>query len=372
MSHGLALEGAARNLVAASVLGLVLLVSGSARAQEAPARRALVDFTVDYEAPASCPAREEFIREIQARSPIAVLPGLGQAPDVVVVVRLASDKKGFRGELELTAGLVSKERKLTSGTCKEVVSALALVTALAIDPNAETRPIETLQPPKEIVLGPPIASAGPPIQIGPPPPAKVLEPWWREPDIRAAPLPAWVVRPAPTRAKWRLQFGANAALLAFVSDAPLLGVDVSVGATRLGDLPFELEGGFSYLTNASAIEAAGLDARLELLLGSVEGCVPGVRFARTLRFFPCVSMSLGAARSTFTNAAGAEATGLGPWLGLRPSAELDWLFAAPIGLELKVGPMFPLLQSEFANDSATIVDSGPAGLSAELGFFAEF
>ncbi len=376
MNHGLALDGPARNLGARSLAtALALFVSLRVESQPSdPKPQAVqpVDFTVSYEAPTSCPFRDEFIREIQTRSRIAVLAGLGQAPDVVVVVRIATGNKGFRGELELTAGLVSKERKLTSNSCKEVVSALALVTALAIDPNAETRPIESLPVPKEIVSGPPVGPPVPPIQIGPAPPAKLDAAWWREPDVYASPLPAWVVRPAPTKSRWRAQFGVNAATLALVSDEPLFGLKLAGGVARLGALPFELEAGFVYLTTASPIEAAGLDARLELLLGSLEGCVPGLRFVNTLRFFPCLSVAAGAARATFTNGAGDEASGVGPWLGVRPSVALDWLFASPVGLELQAGPMFPVVQTEFANDSHTIVEGGPAGVSAEIGLFAEF
>ena len=57
------------------------------------------------------------------------------------VVTVTAETATIRGLLSITSlgGSVSR-REVTGDTCSEVVSALALITALAIDPSATTAP----------------------------------------------------------------------------------------------------------------------------------------------------------------------------------------------------------------------------------------
>lgn len=64
----------------------------------------------------------------------------------------------------------TSERKLGAAPCAELVEALALVTAIAIDPAASTKPIAELAPAPPPLLGFPRDAAGPTSIPIPPPP----------------------------------------------------------------------------------------------------------------------------------------------------------------------------------------------------------
>jgi hypothetical protein len=388
MSQWLALSLPACNFSQRSI-GVVLVfaaLAGSneplaaqpATAPSQPAATVPTVFSVSFAGPKNCPDRAEFVSEIQRRSRIAVPVGPGQQPEVVANVTLAQDGTGFRGHLELTTGTKFKERKLKSDTCAEVVSALALVTALAIDPNAETRPIESLpapQPPplNPPVLPPPTPDSGP---IGPARPvdSRVLsQTSSRVEELWSLPLPAWVVRPAPKPRSLHAAFSLQADLLAGLTSEPLAGVHLSGGLAESRGLLWSLSLGFSYTTTVAPLQTLGLEADTELLRGDVELCLPGWSPVQSLRFFPCVGFGAGALQATFLNVSSeATTSGAGAWAGLGVGGRGVWLFSPQLGLDLGLGLQAPLASAEFTNNSRLIVASGPAAFEAQLGLVTEF
>ena len=343
-----------------------------------PAAAVRTVFSVSLTGPKNCPDRGEFISEIQRRSRIAVPVGPGQQPEVVANVTLAQDGAGFRGHLELTTGTKFKERKLKSDTCAEVVSALALVTALAIDPNAETRPIASLpapQPPPTDPppLPPPTPETGP-VGVARPVDSRVLSQTGRRvEELWTLPLPAWVVRPAPKPRSLHAAFALRADLLAGLTPDPLVGFHLSGGLAESRGLLWSIELGFSYTTSIAPLQTLGLEATTELLRGELELCFPGWSPIQSLRFFPCLGFGAGALQATFLNVSSeATTSGAGPWAGLGVGGRAAWFFSPHVGLDLGVGLQAPLASAEFTNDSRLIVASGPAAFEAELGLVTEF
>src|SRR5262249_29170838 len=112
----------------------------------APLRAQVESVHLDYDASSGCPDRSAFVAEVTARTTRARF--VDETPDV------RSFKVAVRNQAERAVGsLVSNtaetgaERKVSGKTCAEVVSALALITALAIDPSASTRPVATAESP---------------------------------------------------------------------------------------------------------------------------------------------------------------------------------------------------------------------------------
>src|SRR5262249_25414050 len=103
-------------------------------------------------------------------------------------------------------------REVVGATCDEVVSAIALIAAVAIDPNASAAPSLPAHPPATPAIEPP--TLPPPL-----PPAVRIE---RPPP------------PAEPRARWRFAFGAE--LGGALGPAPsfLVGIRPYVELGRLG------------------------------------------------------------------------------------------------------------------------------------------
>jgi hypothetical protein len=117
----------------------VVVASGLAAAASAEARGdqpASVSVSVDYGAPQGCPRSDAFAGELAARTPRAhvVTPSPGVR---AIVVRIKAHKGTYVGRVVLreTDG-TETERTVTGTACGEVVTGLALIAALAIDPSA--------------------------------------------------------------------------------------------------------------------------------------------------------------------------------------------------------------------------------------------
>jgi hypothetical protein len=108
---------------AAVVVLPVLLLPVPASAQVEPIR-------LTYRAYASCPTEGRFVLEVTARTERGRVATPGEAARAFVVT-VTRETGTIRGLLSITSldGAVS-EREVTGDTCREVVSALALITAL--------------------------------------------------------------------------------------------------------------------------------------------------------------------------------------------------------------------------------------------------
>jgi hypothetical protein len=175
-----------------------------------------------YEAPAECPGAEAFAAAVRAQTKSATLTTEGEGTPGISV-RIARKGSQLEGRLAIEEpGREASVREVTATTCEEVVSALALMTALAID--AEARPSG---PP----AAPPTAAAA---TNDPPPKAQVPSPAPKKgqqqqrppkpaPQTSPAPQPTTPAvapreRPSTSPARWEL--GAHAG--AFGALAPSL------------------------------------------------------------------------------------------------------------------------------------------------------
>jgi hypothetical protein len=132
-----------------ALVGTAILALGRVAAAEPESVR------IDYMAPAGCPDGTAFLRSLRERT----TRWRDATPDEQArrfLVRVAVVGRFFSGRLEIRSPDGSNAvRRVDGTTCDEVSSALTLMTALAIDPNALTSgPKAALESPAELTPKP--------------------------------------------------------------------------------------------------------------------------------------------------------------------------------------------------------------------------
>lgn len=247
------------------VVVALLLSANVARAQ-------VETVTLDYDAPAEgCPARAELEAEIGARTSKVAFGATGRR----FTVKIERGEAGFVGTLSIREGdSAPSERRIDGSDCVEVASALGLVAALAIDPEAKTAPRE------ELPIAPlPVEPAPAPVPEPAPKPAArpELAPL-RVPEPSPAPAARWTwsaglslaARTGPA-SEWLFAFGPESELVRHAgSNAQSIGF--SLRAARTGALgPSDPRARFDFLAWRLALAPVGIEtaswrARLAALL----------------------------------------------------------------------------------------------------------
>ncbi len=112
-------------------------VGGVGEVSAEPIRR----FSVEYMSAPGCPARERFVSGVEGRTALArFAPGSPGVRVSLSVVRVESRAEPFSATLRIDGDVVAPRREFSSASCEELVSAAALIVALAIDPEATTAP----------------------------------------------------------------------------------------------------------------------------------------------------------------------------------------------------------------------------------------
>lgn len=138
---------------------------------------------LDYAAPDGCPDREAFVAQIVERTPAVRFEATAPRTFAVAVV---TTPDGFSGTLVVDS---TADKQLAAARCDDLVSALALVTALAIDPTID-------------LTAPPVKPAPIAVVAAPRPPVSR----WR-PDVTVGALVDTGVTPDPLLAgvvQWRV------------------------------------------------------------------------------------------------------------------------------------------------------------------------
>jgi hypothetical protein len=137
-------DGSPRRLLSRGLPGRAAIAVGVAASAAVSAGTARAEaLRIAYEAPAECPGNEAFAAAVRAQTKSAVLTTEGEG-ERTISVRIVRLEKELLGRLAIEepgreASGVSV-REVTAATCDEVVSALALMTALAIDAHPKDRP----------------------------------------------------------------------------------------------------------------------------------------------------------------------------------------------------------------------------------------
>ena len=235
------------------LLGLAALLCARLALAEPEREPTALALRLEYEVPSTCASAAAFASQVRARTALARFEDDAGAHPVHVSVTLLGN--AYAGHLALVgrSGRI-RERDVRGRDCAEVLNALALVTALAVDPNALLAPASPASTPRATPAAPP-----PPAPVPPDFPLPIL------PEPATTPHPE--TDPTPERAAhapdatWRLDFGGG-----FV--------------TMVGLAPDPLAGGGGYL-EAGSTSARLVDPTVRL---TVLGAANGVYARQTANF----------------------------------------------------------------------------------------
>jgi hypothetical protein len=269
-------------------------------------------------------------------------------------VRAAAAAAGAHGTLEIVepSGPASS-RAVDAATCDEAVDALALIVALAIDPNASTAPHALLSAP---------APTPAPAPEQPPPAAR---------PVAMAPAPRATAQPT----RWRFAATAGATFVTGAAPALLVGPAVSIEAaaeppgTGVAAAPAVRLG---FVRAASPTVSAGVGAaRFTWTVGRLEGC-PVRAALGAWEAMPCVRFDGGVLEATGADVDVPSAASR-PWLAVGGVARVRWRPGA-FFLEVDGGVSAALTRDHFYFDQppTTIYDVPGAGAQGDVAAGARF
>jgi hypothetical protein len=283
------------------VASVVVALTGSARAASDEG------IFVRTEGAIPCATKESFFERVHERAPVARLAGQGEQARTFTI-SVQGSEPDLRGNLMVVRlDGSTTTRDVAGASCDEVVDALALITALDIDPRSAEPP--SLPPPS-----PPVA-----------------------PESAAPPAPV----PART---WELSAGVGVSLTRGVAPVSLVGIPIEVDLFFPRDdlLSPSFGIGFERTFSRTAAAASG-DADFDLTRGFVEAC-PVSWSWRALRLFPCLRLDAGALRGTGRQGKEIDRPGseTRSWFALDVSGHARLRLAPRLHLDLALGVGTPL------------------------------
>jgi hypothetical protein len=249
-------------------------------------------YRIEYAAPAGCSSRETFVREVLERTPLVREAHEGE-PAASYVVVLSARATDLFGELVLREPDGRETRRALRGkTCDEVVSALAFIAAILVDPGALSR------------------------------------------TRTEAPRPAWPPRLPPTPderapashrgSHFRLGAGAGASLETTVSPEPAFGPFAELVVERRSDegRGFSFGAAFHRVTAGPAVSSAGR-AHFTWTAGRGWFCPFSLPSRGFFSFVPCAEVEAGTLVAEGFDTI-AKKTVVRPWLAFGPLARLEF------------------------------------------------
>jgi hypothetical protein len=296
---------------------------------------------VEYRAPASCPDADSFTARMRARTDRPRPAAAGEAARTFVV-SITTTGPSFAGRLLIRdPDGAEGSRTVRGATCDEVVEALALFAALAVDPLASTSPRPIPPAPRPT---PRAVSSGAP---EPRPPTRT---------------------PAPGESRWVWSAGADAEIATGVAPTPLASVAVLLAVERerqgawspavrlaLGGTRDSLLGADQTLTSYAWAHAA-------LSMTPTEWAP-----AEVLAIRPWISIEGGVVDAAGRAVHDAQEQVV-PWAALEISGEITYRFVPGIFLRAEAGIVTTLHRYRFyLGPDSTLYVEPPLGARAGVG-----
>ncbi len=258
-----------------------VLAQAEAPKVEAPKVEAPALVSLRYTNELGCPSEAEFVDEVTARVRRPVKWTRSETATQIVVVVRAGERA--TGTLQVTQPAAEPTRReFSSSSCAEVGSALALVTALTLDPNARTEQLPahstaSFAPTVGLVLPEPLS-----VPAAKPAPSPEAQPAPVRQPVAPAPSKGFVAWLGPA-ASFGLGYAAK----------PLLAVGLGLGARspKNGWSPgFQLTPLWGGTGETGPATAGGA---FSWAVGRLEGCPLRLPLAEPLTFEPCVAAEIG-------------------------------------------------------------------------------
>lgn len=337
---------AVRSAVAIKALGIatVSLLGATARAQPEPAA-----WSLSWTAPPECPSAVIVRRDVERL--------LARRPDDGVTVTATVTERGSTFTLDITIdGTAQGERRLTASDCASVARAAALITAMAIDPEAVAR--ATAPEPEPAPPPPPPA----------PPPSPAPTP---APERSPAKPPESPPEPPPDDP---LPIGIVAWLGSLFEQAMVPGAGLGIGAAGAVEIAWlSASVGLGVVPDRRAsVQAFGRQVGADTTAWQAHIELCGRPIAEPIALYGCVLV-----RQQWLVARGfgsdvpADVTGALFAIGAGP--RMLWRFTPWLGMESAIHAIVPVTRPPLSVDPDIVAyQPPPVGLAARLGLAATF
>jgi len=325
--------------------------------------------------PSGCADDARLASEVRARTSRVRDAAPGESPDLTLRVRIDVAHGAASGELVLTDAQGASTRRALSGeSCEAVVSGLALVAALAIDPSASTAAVPHV---KAAVPSAPPAPPPPPPPVPPlmPEPAPIPPPIAAPVAEHLKPSPAELPPDTPTeespetarpRRRWRSTLGLDLGLLGVGSPGVVgtgsLFADVALESAGILAPSFRVSVRRSLELTQTA--ASNESATLAWTFGRAEACPLRLAIGSAVDLRPCAFFDGGALYASGSAPVNASSQ-LRPWAAAGTLARLEWAKkdVAPgwdVVLAAETGLVFPITRERFNFGPTTPIYRAPS------------
>jgi hypothetical protein len=292
-----------------------------------------------WEAPDRCPSTEQVRERIDEL--IAVTPADPHDERIRVEVRVSEQPPSFVASVRMQSAASDGRRELGDVDCDELAESVALIIALAVDPELMSRESESIDEP---IAAEPVDEPVPTIE-----PSEAIEPV--EPSDPARPS-------AGLRGfGLALRGGAGLAVLSTAS------ARASLSASSFGRL-WRAEIGVA-MSMPQTIDMG----RFSSAAAELRGCwVPELG---PIELPVCAGFEVGAMTGVGRTGDGRRATA--PWLAAAPGLGMSWVgLQNRLALGLRVDALLPLLRPAFASDEGRLLVRAGAGAQALVGVEVRF
>jgi hypothetical protein len=287
---------------------------------------------VAYVAPAECPSDARFWDAFAARAPHTQRVDAHGAWSLVVEIAPAAG--GFTGRIHVLHGAMGTAREVSDASCENVVSALAVIAAITVEPEPEPAPAPAVM--------------------------HAVEP---------APLPA-------PREPWHVRVGIVGLTTSYLSPS------VSLGLGGWGELEQPGDGPIGLRVRVSFQGSAGLPYSLPPASAFVSSWVGRAELGGPRGSFFRGVLVVNGGLFVETGALVGEARGVpsaqsnvAPWVALGALGRVRVVpRGIPTYLEAGVGPVVPLVHPRFVFQPVPTVayEAPPAGITVELAVGVRF
>jgi hypothetical protein len=311
---------------------------------------------VEYSVDATCPGQDDFLARVRARTDRLERTTPDDEATPVYRVSATVTEGAAHGRLEMVDPSGISARDVDGVTCEDVVDALALVLALAIDPNASSAPIApALAPPADA-----LPAAAPPIAPAPVPPRLHVS-GAAAGELTGGIAPKVLLGPTfYVEVDWLREDAAG-------SPESGRAVGPSLQVRPIVDVRLALS-----LASTSTTSSTVGSADFSWTVGRAEVCPVGA-FWGTVAAMPCVRFDAGVLGAT-GRGVDVPSTKSRPWLAAGALARVRWTIARPIFVEVDGAVLAPIVRDHFyfARPQTTVYDVPAAGAEAGAAVGARF
>jgi hypothetical protein len=293
---------------------------------------------IRYDAPPVCPDIESFVKEVRART------SRFQLTDDSVEVRtfriaITATQARFAGQMRV----VDREGKVTlrsvEGTsCDEVVTTLAFVVALSLDPSALSSMPPEAEEDEPAVPAPIVPAPAPPESATPP----------TTPPTASSPRAANKEPAARPLAQWRALAGVAASVDALGAPGLVVGEAAFLGAVldRHAVLSPVVRLGVARAETGALAAGAG-HASFTWTVARLDLCPLRWPAEGLLAVRPCVRGDAGSLAASTSSSVHDAQSPARPWGALGGFAALEWAPLKPLTVEVEASLSCPLVRETF-------------------------